>query len=95
MAWAREHWYLWAFFAAEIFWIAVLMMILSARKGQPDPVPGVKEPIRGWRLVEVFLIFYHFPIILGSQLLGGKWAPNWAVYGITPLLYTGIALLFR
>lgn len=95
MDWARQHWYLWAFFAAELVWIAILMMMLSARKAQPDPVPGVKEPIRGWRLVEVILIFYHFPVVLAWLTCTKKFAPNWAVYGLTPILYSGIAFLFR
>ena len=93
MAWAHHHWYIGAFLAAEVFWIAVLMLMLRARKAQPDPVPGVKEPIRGWRLVEVILIFYHFPIVQGWLLASQKFAPNWAVYGLTPLLYSGITYL--
>ncbi len=93
MVWARHHWYIGAFFAAELFWIAVLMLLLRARKAQPDPVPGVKEPIRGWRLVEVILILYHFLVVQAWLLASRKFAPNWAVYGLTPLLYSGITYL--
>jgi hypothetical protein len=70
MAWARQHWYIGAFLAAEVFWVLLLLLLLRARKGQPDPVPGVREPIRGWRLIEVLLVFYHFPVILLSSIRG-------------------------
>lgn len=95
MAWAREHWYIGAFFGVEIVWFLLLKLLLRSRKDQPDPVPGVKEPIRGWRLVEVVLVFYHFPMILLCSFIGRKnSAPPWAVYGLTPVLYSGIVVLF-
>jgi len=91
MAWARQHWFIGAFLAAEAFWVLLLLLLLRARKGQPDPVPGVREPIRGWRLIEVLLVFYHFPVILLSSILGRKnQAPAWAIYGLTPVLYVAI-----
>ncbi len=91
MAWARQHWYIGAFLVAELLWVILLQLMLRSRRGQPDPVPGVKEPIRGWRLVEVVLVFYHFPMILMSTMIARKnSAPAWAVYGLTPLLYSAI-----
>jgi hypothetical protein len=94
MAWAHRHWYLGAFLVAEAFWILLLQLLLRARKGQPDLVPGVREPIRGWRLVEVLLVFYHFPMVLVSNSLGKKAGSPWVIYGVTPVLYSAIVYGF-
>jgi hypothetical protein len=94
MAWARQHWYIGAFLAAEVFWFLVLQLMLRARKGQPDPVPGVREPIRGWRLVEVLLVFYHFPMVLLANSAGRKAGSPWVIYGVTPVLYAAITYCF-
>jgi hypothetical protein len=88
-----------AFVLAEVvsyflIWGAVRHRAAQAARGVPPAPHPSLEPVRGWRLAELAVILYHFPILVPATMLRKDNIVRPLVYyGFTPVLYSLVAWL--
>ena len=96
----RTYWFIPIFIFVEVASYVLLMCNAkdnqrnTVRAIEPAPHPSV-EPLKGWRLVQLAIILYHFPILAPTAALRkDNSAPGTILFGVTPILYSAVAWYF-
>jgi len=96
MIFLHTYWYIPAFVLIE--GLACLLMLIEmprrrarASRDTEDPLPGPMPPTPSWRLVELLVIVYHFPLVVPLTALSRSQSVSYRTLAVlTPLVYSAI-----
>lgn len=93
----RRYWVIAAIIGLELVWTLLIHLRARAYRGNPAMAADNDAetiPLRGWRLMDLAYILYHFPVLLTVTSLRRKNAvPGWVLRTLTPVVYSALALL--